>query len=334
MKKILKKETGITLIALVITIVVLIILAGVAITLTLGDNGIFKKATNAKESYQIAEAKEYVELKIANLQADMQGKATLQDVIDYLSDDEEVTYFVSLDKVATIEGTESIGEANEIYVVYNKFQFKIKKDLKVEYISKVNIETVKNNVSLDFSIGTEGFISTNGEITTETNGLTYKTFPTTSKDGTWYYLESEKEISNTLDSKFEISSQIYFDNPTTYDMGGVLIELIENDVTKATIGINDAWERSNMITLYATVDGNNIYANNISTTNADGKYSIIGDGSKVYFYNGETLLGSIDYTEKISYDKIKITYQKYRDNNHGVPKVYVRDLYIGEPKTK
>ena len=42
-----KKEKAVTLIALVITIVVLLILAGVTINLTLGDNGIFKVAEQA-----------------------------------------------------------------------------------------------------------------------------------------------------------------------------------------------------------------------------------------------------------------------------------------------
>ena len=50
--KIKKKfNNGITLIALIITIVILIILAGVAINLTVGENGIFNKAKFAKEKY-------------------------------------------------------------------------------------------------------------------------------------------------------------------------------------------------------------------------------------------------------------------------------------------
>ena len=50
----LKQQKGITLVALVITIVVLIILAGVAISLTLSDNGIFNKATEGRENYMWA----------------------------------------------------------------------------------------------------------------------------------------------------------------------------------------------------------------------------------------------------------------------------------------
>ena len=45
----LKNKKGITLVALVVTIVVLLILAGVSINLVLGDNGIINKAKEAKE---------------------------------------------------------------------------------------------------------------------------------------------------------------------------------------------------------------------------------------------------------------------------------------------
>ena len=44
-----KKQKGITLIALVITIIVLLILAAVTINALSGDNGILKRATEAKQ---------------------------------------------------------------------------------------------------------------------------------------------------------------------------------------------------------------------------------------------------------------------------------------------
>ena len=43
-----KNEKGITLVALVVTIIILLILASVSINLTLGDNGIIIKAKEAK----------------------------------------------------------------------------------------------------------------------------------------------------------------------------------------------------------------------------------------------------------------------------------------------
>ena len=50
----MKKETGITLVALVVTIVVLLILAGVTITILIGDNGIIKKAQDAADATNAA----------------------------------------------------------------------------------------------------------------------------------------------------------------------------------------------------------------------------------------------------------------------------------------
>ena len=57
--KIMKKnQRGITLIALVVTIIVLLILAGVAITLSIGDNGIFKRAGQATNAWEEASKNE------------------------------------------------------------------------------------------------------------------------------------------------------------------------------------------------------------------------------------------------------------------------------------
>lgn len=47
----LRKTKGITLIALVVTIVVILILAGIAISFTVGPNGIIEQAKNAKNKY-------------------------------------------------------------------------------------------------------------------------------------------------------------------------------------------------------------------------------------------------------------------------------------------
>ena len=64
-KDIVKKQTGITLIALVITIIVLLILAGVSIATLTGNNGILTQANQAKENNKVATAKERVQLEAA-----------------------------------------------------------------------------------------------------------------------------------------------------------------------------------------------------------------------------------------------------------------------------
>ena len=61
MKKISIKEKGITLIALVITIIVLLILSGITIATITSDNGIIKNANKAKEQTEITEEKEIIE---------------------------------------------------------------------------------------------------------------------------------------------------------------------------------------------------------------------------------------------------------------------------------
>ena len=72
MNKTEKNIRGITLIALVITIIVLLILAGVTIAALSGDNGILQRATEAKEKTEIGQEKEVVEL--ATISAQMGEK--------------------------------------------------------------------------------------------------------------------------------------------------------------------------------------------------------------------------------------------------------------------
>ena len=56
------KEEGITMITLAVTIVVLIILAGVSLNATVGDNGIITMAQKAKENIELAQIEEQTSL--------------------------------------------------------------------------------------------------------------------------------------------------------------------------------------------------------------------------------------------------------------------------------
>ena len=64
MKENQKQTKGITLIALVITIIVLLILAGVSIEMLTGDNGILTQARNAKEETEKASELEGIQLAV------------------------------------------------------------------------------------------------------------------------------------------------------------------------------------------------------------------------------------------------------------------------------
>ena len=74
----MKKEQAITLIALVVTIIVLIILAGVSINLVLGENGIITMAKKAKENMEIAQTKEEEMLNTITNYVENEGKIVIE----------------------------------------------------------------------------------------------------------------------------------------------------------------------------------------------------------------------------------------------------------------
>lgn len=77
MKK--KRNSGITLIALVVTIVVLLILAAITLNLVLGNNGIIARTKDAKEKNEIAEEKEIVQFATTEARLnDSNGKLTFK----------------------------------------------------------------------------------------------------------------------------------------------------------------------------------------------------------------------------------------------------------------
>ena len=67
-------RNGITLIALVITIIVLLILAGVTIAMVVGDNGILTRSREAKDTTNIKKIQEEVDLEAADLVAEYHTK--------------------------------------------------------------------------------------------------------------------------------------------------------------------------------------------------------------------------------------------------------------------
>ena len=71
---------GITLIALVITIIVLLILAGVAIMTLTGENGLIKRAEKAKEETLIAQYKERIDLIKGETVIKNEGNMTLDNL--------------------------------------------------------------------------------------------------------------------------------------------------------------------------------------------------------------------------------------------------------------
>ena len=84
-----KKNNGITLIALAVTIIVMLILAGVTISILVGNSGISKRAEEAKKASEIAQIEESMNLAYAEkfMDKSMDGEQpTLDDVKDLLEE--------------------------------------------------------------------------------------------------------------------------------------------------------------------------------------------------------------------------------------------------------
>ena len=86
-----KKEKGITLIALAVTIIVMLILAGVTIAALTSENGIINQASKVKETSKVAKTEEEAKLEYSNLilekQMEGHGEETeLSDVIGKLEE--------------------------------------------------------------------------------------------------------------------------------------------------------------------------------------------------------------------------------------------------------
>ena len=133
MRKILKRENGITLIALVITIIVLIILAGISISLILGDNGIVEKAKQAKEQTEQAklneekglnEAVKYVE----NMESENGENLDLTPTTKNLKVGEYIKYDTGVNSV----GENGVIICRVLYDVNSEYGLQIISDKKVE----------------------------------------------------------------------------------------------------------------------------------------------------------------------------------------------------------
>ena len=118
-----QKEKGITLIALVITIIVLLILAGVTIAMVVGDNGILTRARQAKSETETAEFVEKVQVAaVGSLNTD--GKVDLDNLknelkkIDIETDAEEFPVIVEKndEKLFIYDDGEVVKDSSDEYI--------------------------------------------------------------------------------------------------------------------------------------------------------------------------------------------------------------------------
>lgn len=140
------KVKGITLIALVITIIILLIIAGVSIATLTGENGMLTKAQKAKEKEQKAQASEILKLKMTDCQMksiDEKGKyPTLSYLAAFLDDDSEIAYVKKESQpIATLDEKPYV-DWDKIYTKLEEYPYEF--EINGSFQVAINGETIKD----------------------------------------------------------------------------------------------------------------------------------------------------------------------------------------------
>ena len=137
-----KRFKGITLISLVITIILLLILAGVTINGIFNNNGLFSKVINSKEETLKSQSLEELKLKVNEIQLEKKGQVSLKDIAISLKNDTENKYIVSVDSNSNENSEdEQFENVNKIYVIYKNYKFIIDNNFEISSIKKIDNET-------------------------------------------------------------------------------------------------------------------------------------------------------------------------------------------------
>ena len=153
----IKNRNGITLIALVVTIVVLLILAGITIALVFSQNGVIRKSQEAKENTKISQVREQLELAKAPEFIEGNGKynpdSYFQRIEDEgIIDDKDTDVYERED--GTYEVTTTEGYIFIITLVPSKDNVE---DIKIDYegkvdgprIRKINVTKTTSSISVE-----------------------------------------------------------------------------------------------------------------------------------------------------------------------------------------
>lgn len=212
-KRIISREHGITLVALVVTIIVLLILAGITIQLVLGQNGIIHRAGDARDETIVGQEKEQVELAYVSAAVKKLGsdvdKDDLQDELD-ISVGENKTKVTGSDILKVkFEDTKHVykvskaGEVSKVDSNSNTWTY--------NHSAQTVSTTLYNGTTLTLNIG---------DYIIDTDEQTIEGF-----DGYWRVLGVEDEqlllTSNTGSAPFT-SSDVTLPGASLYNEGGTI----------------------------------------------------------------------------------------------------------------
>ena len=170
MKRNFKNSKGITLITLVITIVILLILAGISIQ-AITNTGLLKKTEEAKEKTVKSQATEAMNLKITTIEINSYAEntklPTLQYLADKLCEDNDMEYVLKVSKKDASLNKIDVGDVTSIYTKLKEYPYEFEINSSLQLASIDGIEVSKdNNSSVKISSDLENWIKTLGENTT------------------------------------------------------------------------------------------------------------------------------------------------------------------------
>ena len=107
----LKENKGITLVALVITIIVLLILAGVSISLVVGDNGVLTQSKKSSDSTKLGQMQEALQIAISDIQTAFVGNYAVNASVTFDSMVNTTTLYNALKN----QGYDLLDSAKKVY---------------------------------------------------------------------------------------------------------------------------------------------------------------------------------------------------------------------------
>ena len=192
-------NSAITLIALIITIIVLLILAGVILSMVLGENGIIGKANKAKSKTEIAQYQEELQMCVTEIQADEaeQGRTiTLEKIQELLPSKAKTLYNITDDEISI----NAIQQTDELTGVYKGYGFKINNKYVVTIKEPVS-QTEESYITMEIKKpeGVKEYTNQNVNILiTIHNPVGIKQI--TTEDGTIIEGNGEKEVSKDYEN--------------------------------------------------------------------------------------------------------------------------------------
>ena len=131
------RNKGITLIALVVTIIILLILAGISLYLLKNDE-LVNKASIAKEETQKSKLLEELKIKVLETNAECNGNATLQDFLNKLNEDIENEYIISTEISSVVGNIPNINNVSKIFLKYKGYWFEVDSNLNIVIAKKAD----------------------------------------------------------------------------------------------------------------------------------------------------------------------------------------------------